>query len=155
MGLCDNVLCMLVEITGNPKATMHYTKYKEEIVQRYGIELQGWTYEKIMNPSLLSSSLPPLRALQDALMAGTCKFVKLSTSERKEHEAAYMAKVASGEVEVCKRKRRSDAGVRKRSKQARKDDAAASSGDDVDEDNEDVALRLTKSQETIEDSDVK
>jgi hypothetical protein len=126
---------------------MQYARYEEEIVQRYGIELQGWTYEKIINPSLVSSSLPPLRVLMDALTAGTCKFVKLSASEKKEREAAYMAKIASGEVEVRKRKRRSDAGVRK-SKRARKDDAVASSGD---EDNEEGD---PKSKETIEDSDV-
>ena len=145
---------MLVEITGNPKAIMHYTQYEEEIIQRYGIKLQGWTYEKIMNPSLLSSSLPPLKTLRDALTAGTCKFVKLTASERKEHEAAYMAKIASGEVEVRKQKQRSDAGVSKRSKQARKDDAATSS-DEVDEGDEEGVLCCPKSRETIEDSDIK
>jgi hypothetical protein len=138
---------MLVEITGNSRAIMQYARYEEDIVQRYGIELQGWTYETIINPSLVSSSLPPLRALMDALTAGTCKFVKLSASEKKEREAAYMAKIASGDVEVRKRKRRSDAGVRK-SKRARKDNAVASSGD---EDNEEGD---PKSKETIEDSDV-
>lgn len=66
----------VVDITGNPNAVMQYTRYEEEIVQRYGIELQGWTYERIMNPSLLTSSLLPLMTLRDALVAGTCKFVK-------------------------------------------------------------------------------
>jgi hypothetical protein len=144
---------MLVEITGNSKAIMQYVRYEEEIVQHYGIELQGWTYEKIINPSLFSSSLPPLRALMDALTAGTCKFVKLSASEKKEREAAYMTKIASGEVEVRKRKRRSDAGVKK-SKRARKDNAVASDGDEVDEDNEEGEVSHPKSQETIEHSDV-
>jgi hypothetical protein len=144
---------MLVEITGNSKAVMQYERYDEEIVQRYGIELQGWTYEKIINPSLVSSSLPPLRALMDALMEGKCKFVKLSASEKKQREAAYMAKIASGEVELRKRKRRSDAGVRK-SKRARKDDAVASGGDEVDEDNEEGEVCQPKSRETIGDSDV-
>ena len=46
----------LVEITGNPKAAMHYARYDEEIVQRYGIELQGWTYEKIIISQLFSST---------------------------------------------------------------------------------------------------
>jgi hypothetical protein len=131
---------------------MHYVRYEEEIVQRYGIELQGWTYEKIINPSLVSSSLLPLKTLLDVITAGTCKFVKLSASEKKEHEAAYMAKIASGEVEVRKRKRRSDAGVRK-SKRARKDDALASGGE-VDEDNEEGEVCHPKSRETIEESDV-
>jgi hypothetical protein len=94
---------------------MQYTRYEEDIVQRYRIELQGWTYGRIMNPSLLSSSLPPLVALRDVLVEGTCKFVKLTAAERKESEVAYMAKIKSGEAEVRKRKRRSDTGTRKNS----------------------------------------
>lgn len=100
--MITNLLWHLVEITGNPKALMHYTRYKEEIVQQYGIELQGWSYKKLMNPSTLSSSLPPLKTLHDALITGTCKFVKLTAAKRKAHEAAYMAKIALGEVEPSK-----------------------------------------------------
>ena len=126
---------------------MHYTRYEEEIVQRYGIELQGWTYENLVNPSTLSSSLPPLKALHEALVAGNCKFVKLTAAERKARETAYMAKIASGEVKLRKRKRRSDTGVR-RGKRARKDDA-----NDEEDDDEEEASRVPKSQEIINDSD--
>ena len=133
----------VVDITGNTKAVMHYTRYEEEIVHRYGIELQGWTYEKILNPSLLTSSLPPLMALRDALVAGTCKFVKLTAAKRKEREAAYMEKIKSGEIEVRKRKRRSDAGTSKGLKRARPEVDAA----------DDDANSALKSQEFIEDSD--
>src|SRR6266567_5305466 len=135
--MITNFLRCLVEITGNSKALMHYTRYEEEIVQRYGIELQGWTYEKLMNPSTLSSSLPPLKVLHDALVAGTCKFVKLTAAERKAREAAYMAKIALGEVELRKCKRRSDAGVRRKSKRARKNDGANDKEDDDDEEEDD------------------
>lgn len=134
---------------------MHYTRYEEEIVQRYGIDLQGWTYEKLINPSKLSSSIPPLKALRDALVTGTCKFVKLTAAEKKEREATYMASIKSGEVELRKRKRRSDAGIRKKSKRARKEDGNTSSEDNEDEDMDDgVALRNPKSQEFIDNSDV-
>jgi len=132
---------------------MHYTRYEEEIVQRYGIELQGWTYETLVNPSTLSSSLPPLKVLHDALLAGTCKFVKLMAVERKAREAAYMAKIASGEVELCKRKRRSDAGIRKKSKRAHKDNDANDEENDDDDGNEDEASHVPKSREIVEDSD--
>jgi hypothetical protein len=104
-------LTLLVEITGNPKAVMQYSRYEEDIVQRYGIVLEGWTYENLVNPSELSSSLPPLTILLEALKSGDCKFVKLSAAERKEREAAYQAKIASGEVVLVKRKHRSDAGI--------------------------------------------
>jgi hypothetical protein len=133
----------VVEITGNPRAVMNYAHYEEEIVQRYGIEIQGWTYEKILNPSLLSSSLPPLMVLRDALVAGTCKFVKLTAEERKKCQAAYLEKVKSGEIEVRKRKRRSDAGTRKKLKRAHPEvDTANDGADDA-----------HKSQELIDDTD--
>jgi hypothetical protein len=54
---------------------MNYINYEEAIVQRYGIELVGWTYDKFVNPSEFSSALGPLRKLIDAINAGECKFV--------------------------------------------------------------------------------
>jgi hypothetical protein len=58
--LTETVIHLTVDITGNPKALMRYANYEEEIVIRYGIKLEGWTYENLKNPSELSSSLPPL-----------------------------------------------------------------------------------------------
>lgn len=48
-----------VEITGNPRAVMNYVNYEEAIVQRYEVVLEGWTLDKFVNPSELSTSLPP------------------------------------------------------------------------------------------------
>ena len=135
---------------------MCYSRYDEEIVQRYGIVLQGWTYEKLMNPSNFSSSLPPLKTLRDALITGTCKFVKLTAAERKNHESAYMAKIATGEVELRKRKRRCDAGIKRKSKRARKDGNNSSDHDDEEDDEQDEeenANPTGRSGEFIDDSD--
>ena len=152
--MITNFLQSLVAITGNPKALMHYARYDEEIVQRYGIELQGWTYEKLVNPSTLSSSLPPLKVLHDALVKGTCKFVKLSAAEKKARDTSYMVKIASGEVVPCKQKQRSDVGSRK-PKRARKDDSTNRSDNekDGDSDVEEGPSHTPKSREHIEDSD--
>ena len=126
---------------------MSYDRYEEDIVLRYGIVLQGWTYEKILNPSLMSSSLPLLMALRDALIAGTCKFVKLTAAERKEIEVTYMAKIKSGEVEARKRKQRSDTGTRKKKRARSEVDAVDDSGD------KDNGAQVPKGPELIEDSD--
>lgn len=128
---------------------MHYAQYEEEIVQRYGIELEGWTYEKLTNPSDLSSSLPPLKALQDAIISGTCKFVKLTAAEKKKREAAYMAKIKSGEIELRKRKRRSDAGVSKKTKRVRREE---SENDEEEMEEGQDEGNTYKSQEIIDDS---
>lgn len=153
--MITNFLQSLVAITGNPKALMHYARYDEEIVQRYGIELQGWTYEQLVNPSTLSLSLPPLKELHDALVNGTCLFVKLSAAEKKAREAEYMAKIASGEVVSRKRKQRSDAGSRK-PKRARKDGRTVNSdseGDGESDNNGEGTSHPQKSPEHIENSD--
>ena len=62
---------------------MHYSDYEEKIVHRYGVELIGWTYEKLVNPSELSSSLPGLCQLLDAINTGSCKFIKLTQTQLK------------------------------------------------------------------------
>lgn len=92
---------------------MRYVNYEEEIVIRYRIKLEGWTYENFKNPSKLSSSLPPLRALSDAIDNGTCKFIKLTAAEKKKFEQDFTAKVQTGEVTLRKRKIRKDAGKKK------------------------------------------
>lgn len=93
---------------------MQYVNYEEDIIQRYGIELQGWTYDKFVNPSELSTSLPLLRKLLNAIDTGDCKFVKLTAEERRKRLETYKKKVAKGEIKVRERKIRSDAGKRKR-----------------------------------------
>ena len=103
-------LPFLAEITGNTNAKMQYVNYEEAIVQRYGIDLQGWTYNKFVNPSELSTALPPLRNLLDAINAGNCKFVKLTAEELHKRLESYKKKVASGELKIHERKKRSDAG---------------------------------------------
>ena len=103
-------LPFVVEITGNINAKMQYVNYEEAIVQRYGIDLQGWTYDKFVNPSDLSSALPPLRKLLDAINVGNCKFVKLTAEELRKRLESYKKKIASGELKIHKRKKRSDAG---------------------------------------------
>lgn len=115
---------------------MQYARYEEDIVLNYGIELVGWTYDNFVNPSKLSTSLGPLTTLYDALKSGECKFVKLSPAELKERETAYRAKQASGEVQVLKRKRRSDAGKPRKKAKSQKaveshiDDEEGSDGND-------------------------
>jgi hypothetical protein len=123
MYLTKRQLCMApayvisqVEITGNPSALMQYTNYEEDIVQRYGIELQGWTYERFVNPSELSTAIGPLRILLGAIKNGDCKFVKLSAKELRKRLEKYKEKVDAGEIRARKRKRRSDYGTKKKGK---------------------------------------
>ena len=81
LGLCISIILIYCvfehftfDITGDKKATMKYTEYEELIVLKYSIELQHWTYDKFVCPSLLSTSLPPLQALLDAIDNGFSLF---------------------------------------------------------------------------------
>jgi hypothetical protein len=92
---------------------MQYINYERAIVLRLGVELQGWTHPTWANPSELSTSLPPLQALLDAIKHGNCKFVRLSREELKAREADYHKKIQTGEIQVVQRKKRKDAGTKR------------------------------------------
>lgn len=92
---------------------MQYTNYEEDIVLRYGILLEGWTHPKFNNPSNLSTSLPPLQKLLDALTSGTCHFIKLTPPQLATRKAEHAAKQASGEIPPRQRKTRKDAGKKR------------------------------------------
>ncbi|KIL54458.1 hypothetical protein M378DRAFT_54725, partial [Amanita muscaria Koide BX008] len=99
-------------------ATMQYARYEEDIIHRYGVELVGWTFDKIVNPSQLSSSIGPLRELHDALKGGSCKFIQLEASEVKMRIATHREKIRTGKLPARQRKMRKDKGTTRRRKSA-------------------------------------
>ena len=111
---------------------MQYANYDELIIQKYGIELQGWTFEKLVNPSQLSTSLPGLRRLLDAINNGDCKFVRLSPLEVKSRREELQKKQDDGIVPVKTRKPRKDRGT-KRPRTKGKKTAVIDAEDDDDE----------------------
>lgn len=94
---------------------MHYIGYEDKIVQRYGVELVGWTYENFVNPSELSTLLPGLKKLLDAINDGTCKFVKLSPLELKARRQDHQKAIDDGSAPASKtRKPRKDRGTKRK-----------------------------------------
>ena len=82
---------------------MQYVNY-DELIQKYGVELQGWTFEKLVNSSLLSMALPGLRHLLDTINNGNCKFIKLSPLKVKKRCEELQKKQDEGitPVKACK-----------------------------------------------------
>ncbi|KAJ7900956.1 hypothetical protein B0H14DRAFT_2268885, partial [Mycena olivaceomarginata] len=70
----------LIDITRDEDAKMAYTWYEEDIVQRYGVVVDGWV-GPFINPSTMSTSLVNLRALAQAWKSGECRFRKLTVAE--------------------------------------------------------------------------
>ncbi|KAJ7866903.1 hypothetical protein B0H13DRAFT_1476357, partial [Mycena leptocephala] len=100
-------------------AVMAYV-YKEDVIFKYGVELVGWTPDKWCNPSELTTSLPVLRKLLNALKDGTCKFVRIPPTELKARKAKYEQDLAAGLIAGKQRKPRCDIG-RKRKRSAADD----------------------------------
>ena len=91
---------------------MHYTDYEEKVVQRYGVELIGWTYEKLVNPSELSTSL---RQLLEAINTGSCKFIKLTQAQLKQHCDEHQKAIEDGSLPAPKMcKPRKDRGTKRK-----------------------------------------
>ncbi|PCH43996.1 hypothetical protein WOLCODRAFT_141380 [Wolfiporia cocos MD-104 SS10] len=122
-----------VEITGNQKAVMNYKNYEKDIVCRYSIELIGWTHKKWANPSDLSTSLPPLQKLLDALKSGECRFIRLSAAALLERKKEYARKLDAGEITSWKK--RKDTG-KKRDCTRKKKGQGGGEADECDEEEE-------------------
>ncbi|KAJ7777418.1 hypothetical protein B0H16DRAFT_1879477 [Mycena metata] len=80
----------LERAVGKPTA-MKYPQY-DDIPSNYGVELVGWPKETEFVPPSVLASMERLRSLYDALVAGTCRWEKMSASRVEEHKAALSTK---------------------------------------------------------------
>ncbi|TFY52520.1 hypothetical protein EVJ58_g9971 [Rhodofomes roseus] len=99
----------LVDLTGNKHVRMNYVNFERDFIVKFGINVTGWTFDKFINPSEMSTSLPPLQKLLSALKDGSCRFYRLPEPERVRREEEFNRKVLSGEI--APRKERQDKGV--------------------------------------------
>ncbi|EMD35107.1 hypothetical protein CERSUDRAFT_97023 [Gelatoporia subvermispora B] len=116
----DKINALLAEASDHPGAIMNYITFERDIVLRYSIDLKGWPLEKFVNPSELSTSIPPLLSLKEALDNGTCHFVKLNAVQLAEREEKYRAALESGTEQP--RKKRKDAGKSRGRRSGQQDD---------------------------------
>ncbi|KAH9853434.1 hypothetical protein C2E23DRAFT_859032 [Lenzites betulinus] len=111
----DMVVEALVLATGDPGSTMSYVNFTRDIELAHGVTIDGWTHHQFCTPSKMSSTLGPLKTLYDALKNKTCKFVRLSPSQRSNIQKRYEEEQAAG---AKVRKPRCDAGKKRKSKDA-------------------------------------
>lgn len=98
---------------------MEYVKYKH-LVSTHGVHLVDYPLPAITSPSNITS-MTDLRKLRDALKTRTCKWVRMTPDEYKEHADKVANEADDEEPATGKtRKRRSDAG-KPRAKRARVD----------------------------------
>lgn len=89
---------------------MNYVSYEKAIVVTYGVELLGYTLDKLENPGNIRAAAD-LNALLSALAQGVCYWRTLSADEWKARREAYALLEIAGAVK--KRKLRSDVGKTK------------------------------------------
>lgn len=115
----DNTNATTVEVSKVPEARLGWTWWEEDVEQRYGVVLDGWTAgkqpgDKPTDPSNLSTSQSVIRTLLEAIRSGACAFRKLGPVEAAERRAKWEADVAAGRVVAKHRAPRCDAGRKRR-----------------------------------------
>ncbi|KAJ7765463.1 hypothetical protein DFH07DRAFT_955705 [Mycena maculata] len=126
----------LVAIMGDANAQMQYVWYEEDIVHRYSIVLLGWTFPQLVNLSELSTSLPALQELYDALKEGRCFFKKLTMEELATRKEDWLKDVKAGVVERKHRGTRSDKGVKRKARDDDSDGKGDGNNNDQQEDDD-------------------
>ncbi|KAJ7785308.1 hypothetical protein DFH07DRAFT_948388 [Mycena maculata] len=99
-GVREGITEKLIAITGDANAQMAYVWYKEDVMQKYGVALVGWTFPEIVNPSELSLSVKPLQEVHDAIKNNNCKFSRLSAQQLRARKEKWEDNVAAGRVEA-------------------------------------------------------
>ncbi|KAK7016039.1 hypothetical protein R3P38DRAFT_2542991 [Favolaschia claudopus] len=112
----------LVDVSKVSDARLAWKWFEEDVVQRYGVVLEGWTTERIMDPSLLSTSVTVIRKLLDAVKTGECAFRKLSREEAADRLKKWEEEVSAGKVIAKHRAPRCDAGQRGKNSDGENDD---------------------------------
>ncbi|KAJ6472627.1 hypothetical protein C8R45DRAFT_765569, partial [Mycena sanguinolenta] len=93
-------------------ARISWTWFEEDVVQRYDVDLVGWTAgPKPVDPSNLSTSLTVIRTLHNAVQNGDCHFRKLGRAEAADRRKKWDENVAAGRVTAKHRASRCDAGM--------------------------------------------
>ncbi|KAJ7785380.1 hypothetical protein B0H14DRAFT_2630594 [Mycena olivaceomarginata] len=99
------------EVSGVPDARIGWTWFEEDVVQRYGVKLVGWTAGKDpVDPSNLSTSQSVICTLLTAIRNGECCFKKLGPTEAAERRKKWEEDIAAGRVTAKHRASRCDAG---------------------------------------------
>ncbi|KAJ7880613.1 hypothetical protein B0H14DRAFT_2340789 [Mycena olivaceomarginata] len=83
---------------------MNYENYISSMVEGKNVGLVGWPQGVAFKHMSLQSALPPLKILQDALKAGTCRWKVLTPMERERILKNFEYMVEKGEAKVKPKK---------------------------------------------------
>jgi hypothetical protein len=119
-GADDVIANILIRNHISDKPLMNYENYERRVVENWGIVLHGWPLKKVVNPAK-AGARRDLDQLHEALMNGTCAWVKLTKEELVQRIENNCAREAAGE-EVYKHRKVSTHKKAARSRDAIDDD---------------------------------
>ncbi|KAI6137846.1 hypothetical protein BKA82DRAFT_4403926 [Pisolithus tinctorius] len=96
------------------KIRINFVNFEVAIKEKYGIELLGWPESVPFQSPRATTNAEHLRTLRDALKAGTCRWAYMSTQQRMQHADRLKERRIAGEAVGKPRKKRSDAGRKRR-----------------------------------------
>ena len=99
--------------------SMNYINYEDVIMQGHKVMIVGWPKKvPFVSPSAIGN-LADMCILNDAWLSGAARWVRMSKDQIKSHTEDLEHHREGGESVGKKRKQRSDAGVKRRSKKAK------------------------------------
>jgi hypothetical protein len=86
---------------------MQYSQYIQRVVKPHNVGIVGWTHKTFASPSCLSEGEAEIQKLFNAVLNGSCKFIKFSSDEEREaHIAEHETAFLSGRMTLIPKKSR-------------------------------------------------
>ncbi|KAJ7797721.1 hypothetical protein B0H13DRAFT_2392032, partial [Mycena leptocephala] len=124
----------LADVSRTLDARIGWTWFEEDVVQKYGVKLIGWTAGKDpVDPSSLSTSQSVIRTVLEVVRTGECQFQKLGPIESAERRKKWEEDVAAGQVTAKHYAPHCDAGQPRKRTRDDADEEEASENDENDE----------------------
>ncbi|KAG1733255.1 hypothetical protein EDD22DRAFT_830056 [Suillus occidentalis] len=147
------VLAGLRRVTNKTNIIMNYPNYMKAIVLSYSVILEGWPTTIPFTSPWNIHTVSDMRALRNALKAGTCAWRTMSRSELEKYKADVERRQIAGEVIGKPCKKRSDAGTSHKRKNAAGGSKENRRPSKKSREQTRASHRQPKSREIIEDSD--
>ncbi|KAK0229190.1 hypothetical protein EDD85DRAFT_957588 [Armillaria nabsnona] len=112
--ITSRILASLRFITKKPTASMSYSRYQTDIIERHGVELTGWPARLLpLKPPSDIRVLADLKLLRNALVEGSCRWIHLSRPDVQDRINEHQRRAESSDIQTKKRKVRSDKGKKR------------------------------------------
>ncbi|KAI6167585.1 hypothetical protein EDD17DRAFT_1750942 [Pisolithus thermaeus] len=112
--MCACILNSGLRVVAKKKIRINFINFEVAIKVRYGIDLLGWPEGIPFQSPRAITNAEHLRTLRDALKAGTCHWAYMSRQQLEQYQDQLNEQRSAGEVVGKPRKKRSDAGRKRR-----------------------------------------